>query len=37
VAAATAKAAGLEGTGAERRHLALKGKTEAISVFVLTT
>jgi adenylate cyclase len=36
VAAATAKAAGLEGAGAERRHLALKGKTEATDVLVLT-
>jgi adenylate cyclase len=36
VAAATAQAAGLEGAGAEGRHLALKGKTEATDVFVLT-
>lgn len=36
VAAATAQAAGLEGAGAERRHLALKGRTEATDVLVLT-
>jgi adenylate cyclase len=36
VAAATAQAAGLEAAGAERRQLALKGKTAATDVLVLT-